>query len=365
MKPLIRARWVCALGLLSLASAPAHAGWDNVFQVTCFGCRQRPAVSSYAPVTACAPPCTTACAPPCPPPQPVCTTQYVQRSCYQPVTCYQTKTYYEPVTTNRTSFYYEPVTSYRYSCYFDPCTCNYQQVACPTTCYRLRSQTCAVTSYLQRTCQVPVTTYQVSTYYEPVTTCTNPCPTPCPAPCAAPSSTPVAPAVTEQPAIPPTAAPQVQEGFKAAPNGGAYDRYYPQPVAPVAPTAPPPMPPATGANYRQLTPAPVQPRVSPTPAPPTVKLDRIVALPPANNRLQGQVVLDDNRPRAGAQLLFVSEQKQGTQRTVHADHGGNFNAELAPGAWLVYLTGNDGKLAFHSKITVRDEGNRPVQLVSR
>ena len=69
---------------------------------------------------------------PCPQPcQPQCTTQYVQRSYYQPVTTYQQRTYYEPVTTYRTSYYYEPVTSYHYSCYYDPCTCHYQQVATP------------------------------------------------------------------------------------------------------------------------------------------------------------------------------------------------------------------------------------------
>src|SRR5262249_34417759 len=207
MRPCRVAVWGCALVLAGVTASPAQAAWCNVFQVTCFRCKShQPAVSAYAPAACC--------------PQPVCTTQYVQRCYYQPVTCYQTKTYYEPVTTYRTSYYYEPVTSYRYSCYLDPCTCSYQQVACPQTCYRLRSQCCPVTSYLQRCCQVPVTSYRLSYYYEPVTTCATPA---CPSPCA-----PGAPAVGEQPGGQMT--PGVYEQRTPAPGSGSngtYDRYYP------------------------------------------------------------------------------------------------------------------------------------------
>lgn len=357
MRPFRVNRWVCALVLAGLGAAPAHAGWDNVFQVTCFGCRSKPAVSGYGccPQTACAPPCAPAC------PQQCCTTQYVQRSYYQPVTCYQTKSYYEPVTSYKTSYYYEPVTSYRYSCYFDPCTCSYQQVACPQTCYRLRSQTCAVTSYLQRTCQVPVTTYQQSFYYEPVTTCTQPACSPCSTPCATPSAVP---AVSEQPPaaqppvtqpLPTQPPPAVRETPSIPPTGGAPSESNYRVYPPSSPTAP-----STGTTYK---PAPVAPAQPPLP-PPTVKLDRIVSIPTAN-RLQGVVVQADNKPRASAQLLFVSEQKQGTQQPVTADGAGQFNVELPAGAWLVYMSGPDGKLTYHSKVEVNGESNRPVMLVSR
>ena len=170
MKPLRGAVWVGAFVLLALDVAPAHGGWCNVFQVTCWWRRRATtSVNYYAPApvyaAAAAPnPCCT----PCPP---TCTTRYVQRCYYQPVVSYQARIYYEPVTTYRTSYYYEPVTSYRYSCYYDPCTCSYQQVAVPTTSYRVRSQCCPVESWVQRCCQVPVTTYQQSCYWEPVTTC--------------------------------------------------------------------------------------------------------------------------------------------------------------------------------------------------
>ena len=176
MRPLTGLVWGCALAALTAGAGSARAGWNNVFQVCCHKCRSAPApVAAYyaapAPVAAAyADPCCPApCPAPCP--QTTCTTRYVQRCYYQPVTCYRTSTYYQPVTTYRTSYYYEPVCTYRYSCYYDPCTCSYQQVATPVTSYRLRSQCCPVTSYLQRTCLQPVTSYRQVTYYEPVTTC--------------------------------------------------------------------------------------------------------------------------------------------------------------------------------------------------
>lgn len=360
MRPFGAVRWVCALAAVGFAAVPAQAAWDNVFQVCCFGCKHGGRVSSYGAYSAYAPaaccpqpaPCCASPAPCCPQPQ-CCTTQYVQRSYYQPVTCYQAQTTYEPVTTYKTSYYYEPVTSYRYSCYFDPCTCSYQQVACPQTCYRLRSQTCAVTSYLQRTCQVPVTSYRLSYYYEPVTTCTpacTPCSTPCaPAPCAPAAA---APAVSEQPLTAPPAAPPAGVQERAAPpapngNGNGDDRrYYPPP------TQPPPMPKTSDTNYR---PAP----------PPVVRLDRIVSVPKNGNQVEGKVVLNNNAPRGNVELLFVSTEKQGPQEKVTADTTGRFNVQLASGNWLVYMAGADGKPVFHSKIDVNSHDVRPVVLVSR
>ena len=361
MRPFRTSRWVCALVLVGIGSTPARAGWDNVFEVTCFGCKPKPAVSSYGgcPTTACAPPC----------PQPTCTTQYVQRSYYQPVTSYQAQTYYEPVTNYRTSYYYEPVTSYRYSCYYDPCSCSYQQVATPQTCYRLRSQTCAVTNYLQRTCQVPVTSYQLSYYYEPVTTCCQPSCNSC-SPCSCPSPCPATPAVTEQPSPtyappatqpPPTTQPPpaVRESpsippTSATPSDSGYQRISPSATPPATNTPP------TG---RVVQPPAAAPAVAPVP-PPAVKLDRIVSLP-AHNAVQGVVVQADDKPRPSAKLLFVNDKKLGTQQPVTADPAGKFNVDLAPGTWLIYLAGTDGKLIYHSKLDVQGEGNRPVMLVSR
>src|SRR5262249_9444268 len=121
--------WGCALAALALIHSPARAAWNNVFQVCCAHCRSAPApaVAMYAaPALPASPapcgpqPCPQPRPQPSPPPCPqtICTTRYVQRCYYQPVTTYRVSTYLQPVTTYRKSYYYEPCTSYRYSCYF-------------------------------------------------------------------------------------------------------------------------------------------------------------------------------------------------------------------------------------------------------
>jgi hypothetical protein len=371
MKPFRLMIGVGALGMLAAAAGPAHGAWNNVFQVTCFRCN-RPATSAYVSVPAYSVPVTAAADPCCPPPQPVCTTRYVQRCYYQPVTTYQTKTYYEPVTTYRTSYFYEPVTSYRYSCYFDPCTCRYQKVACPTTSYQLRSQCCPVQSWVQRCCSVPVTTYQQCSYWEPVTTCCTPAPTPCcpatPAPCCTPTATAAAPAPTapvtsgaySSPVAPPpgvteqrqTAPPPVIDEKKNGSGSPLYDRYY-------GPTQPTPMPPA---SYRQPPGAPVHP-VSPVPPPPPVKLERIVVGPDA--RVEGRVVRSDNSPRPNAELIFVSADRLAPRQVVTANSAGRFRVTLAAGGWMVFINGPDGTPTFHSRIEIGDHQTPQVTLVSR
>ena len=363
MKPLRGIGWACALGFLGAGAGPARAAWDNVFQVCCNGCGHAPAVSYYAPD-----PCN-----PCPPPTTVCTTRYVQRCYYQPVTVYQTQSYYEPVTTYRTSYYYEPVVSYRYSSYYDPCTGCAQQVACPTTSYRLRSQCCPVQSWVQRCCQVPVTTYRQASYWEPVTTCCSspaPCCPPPPAcpPAAAPA--PAAPAYTPPAATPPPPAygqPGVVEGRSSPPapavrestNGTgapAYDRYYPAPSVPG-------MPPASGSSLR---PAPSRLPVTPPPPvpvqpPPTVRLEQIVGLP--GPTLKGKVVRQDNAPLPNAQLVFVKADRKNEKQVVTADSAGNFDVTLASGGWKVYFQTGHQEPVYHSQIDVRE--SRQVILVSR
>lgn len=365
MKPLQGAGLACALWFLG--TVPAHAAWCNVFQVCCNSCGHAPAVAAYGPA---ADPCN-----PCPP-QPVCTTRYVQRCYYQPVTCYQTKTYYEPVTTYRTSYYYEPVTSYRYSYYCDPCSGCCQQVACPTTCYQLRSQCCPVQSWVERCCQVPVTSYRLSSYWEPVTSCCTPPAAPCvPTGYTAPSPAPPAGVV---PTYPPPPAAAAGPAYGTQPPPGVAE----QPGAPTAPgvqeypgnrsgsplldrTGPqyPTMPPASGLSRQAPPRLPVVTPPAVPVAPPSVKLERIVSLP--GSKVQGQVVSRGNQPQPAAKLLFVSAEPGGPQRPVTADAAGQFQVTLASGGWLVYVNGPDGKPVFHSKIEVRGNQNTQVTLVSR
>jgi hypothetical protein len=159
--------------------------------------------------------------------------------------------------------------------------------------------------------------------------------------------------VSEQRSPPP--GPGVQETpGKDASGQPLYDRRY----------APPGdnMPPASGSSLRPV-PQRQPSALPPAPLPPRVKLDRVVALPVPT--LQGQVVLGNNAPAAGAKLLFVSAARRGPQQSVTADGVGRFRVTLASGSWLVYVAGADGRPTFHSKIDLKDTETRQVTLVSR
>jgi hypothetical protein len=388
---------LCAFSLWAAAALPASAAWDNVFQPTLFGrCRQAPTTSAYvapvvvqsSPVVA-TPVCNTCnSAPAQVATSNACSTTYVQRSYYQPVTTYQTQSYYEPVTTYRTSYYYEPVTSYRYSCYYDPCSCSYQQVAQPVTSYQLRAQSCPVQSYVQRCCQVPVTAYQKVCYWQPQTTCCSttegaPIYAPTSAPVVAPaaavapaqpmppavSAGPVAPAAPAQPptinAAPsitpaPAAPPSISESRTpgngtSQPSNPMYDRYYPRPQSLQQQTAPAPTPTMPPASWQ---PTPAQ---APPPAPP-VKLERIVVGP--DSHIEGRVVRNDDSPRAFTRVLFVNA-ALGSRQTATTNTWGRFDVDLVPGSWLVYLYGPDDIARYHSRIDVGATQPAQVTLVNR
>jgi hypothetical protein len=371
MKPFPISAGVCALGLLVTSAGPIDAAWNNVFQITCHrrGCRTATAFVQVPTVAAAAPdPCCNPC------PQPVCTTRYVQRCYYQPITTYQTRTYFEPVTTYRTSYYYEPVTSYRYSCYFDPCTCSYQKVACPVQSFQLRAQCCPVQSWVQRCCTVPVQSYQRCTYWEPQTCCTTP--QPCcgnggvngaavPPVVATPGAQvqiqeqqqQLAPQAPPGQPFPQTQPPPQIEERRGGNGSGPYGPTYPGPGTPGAPGAP-------GASYRHQLPngpAPARP-VSPTPAQ-GVRPDRIASAPAA--RLEVQVVRSDRTPRAGARVMFVSAQQRAPSQVVTANATGRFQVSLASGGWLVYVSGPDGRQTFHSRIDVSGRQPAPLMVVTR
>ena len=285
------------------------------------------------------------CPQPCP--QQVCTTRYIQRCYYQPVTTYRSTTYYEPVTSYRTSYYYEPVTTYRYSCSYDPCTCSYQQVASPCTSYRLRSQCCPVTSYLQRCALQPVTTYQQMTYYEPQTTC---CSTTTGAPVVNPPVVPSNPPVTggnppvvdeqRQPLVPSQGAPNIRESREPAPAGPEmkFDR---NPALQFGAPVP-------------IVPAPAKQ--------PVIRTDRIASL--SDPVLRGQVIGGDQRPVAGAKLLLISSNADHTQKYATANAAGQFEVKLTSGSWLLYTQGAKG-WGFQQKIDVREKETHLVKLVNR
>jgi hypothetical protein len=337
------------LAVWAAAVVDVSAAWNNVYQPTLFG-RNRRAVTNYyytppvvvqsspvvaAPVVAHSAPACNPCA------QPQCSTSYIQRCYYQPVTTYTTQSYYEAVTTMQTSYYYEPVTSYRTSYYYDACSCSYYQVATPTTSYQLRAKSCPVQSWVQRCAQVPVTTYQKSCYLEPRTTC---CQTTVGAPIPMGAAAPVIgnpPSVIATPPQNSTPPPQIKETpGPSGPNVGNTSYSVPQ------------------SNWQ--APATIVPQSNPKPHP-HVQLDRIVYGP--ESFVEGQVVRTDNAPRASANLLFVSADN-GKRQNVTANGAGRFQVNLASGNWLVYVQNNDGSAQFHSRLSVQENQTARLTVVN-
>ena len=321
-----------ALALLLLVPQLAPAAWDNVFQVTCFGCKKH-ATAAYAP------PCST-CPAPCPCPT---TTAYVQRTYYQPVTSYQAETHYEPVTSYRTSYYYEPVTSYTYSSYYDPCNCSCQQVATPVTSYRMRSQCNAVVNYVARVSYKPVTTYRQSCYMEAVQVPA------CPTAPACPTCPQAAAAVIVPQGVAPAAVPPLNISPEPPPAAGLNEQRS-QPPAQLNEQRDYYMPPASPSGrpaQRQVVPA--------------YKPERVASL--ADSNVNGQVVRNDFAPRPGAQVVFVNAQKQDVRAT--ADAAGRFQVNLESGNWFVYVGDTAGNMAYHNQLTVRSGDAAPVTVVSR
>ena len=344
MRPFRIAIGLSVVVFTALGSTSLHAAWDNVFQVCCFNCRSStsyyypstayyvpatsyytPSVAYYVPTTAYYAPATVYSIDPCCPAPcaPVCTTQMVQRSYYQPVTHYENRTQYEAVTSYRTSYYYEPVTSYRISSFYDPCSCSYRQMSTAYTAYQLRAQACPVQSWVARCVSVPVTTQQLVTYYEPVSTCSAPT-TLAPAPVAAPTQ---APCTT--PTIPPT-------NTGVAPSGGMgineqrAPLYRPGEGPSSGAQQSNPMPPAGTGFSRQYTPAPARP----APPVPAVRLDGFVVVPAQN--VEGELVRADRTADAGARLMFKRVDRQGESQSVKTDRNGRFRTTLTAGVWDVY-----------------------------
>lgn len=350
----ILASCVCALGIGAALVLPASAGWDNVFQPTLFERWRQPTTNvQYVapPVVVSSSPVVVAQSSPCDTCQPVqkCTTNYVQRSYYQPVTTYETRTVQEQVTTMRTSYYYEPVVSYRYSSYYDPCSCSYTQVAVPQTSYQLKAQSSPVQSWVSRCVQVPVQGYQKVDYWQPQTTCCN---TTVGAPVyTQPQQIPGPPpgATQEPPSISGTKTPGMSN------NNKMWEQYYPPIEKPEIRTNP-------GTTSFQLGAPEAIKTNEPQPKPANVKLDRIAV--GANSVVEGQVARLDNSPKANAKVLFVNaltSQKQ----TIYTNTAGRFQTELPAGSWHVYLHGADDLPVYHSRIDVNGAQFRQVNLVSR
>ena len=359
----LMAGW-CAVCVWASAVLPVSAGWDNVFQPTLFFRRQTttnyytpPVVVQSSPIVAYSAPVVAYSAPCDPCQQQKCTTNYVQRSYYQPVTTMETKTVMEQVTTMRTSYYYEPVTTVRYSSYYNPNTCCYQQVAVPTTSLELRAKQCPVQNWVSRCVQVPVQGYQKVDYLQPQTTC-------CTTTLGAPIMGGPPPQVQQQMPLAPVQAPTPEmppsiSGSKS-PNFGVekpmWDRYYP-PME----KAPEIRGSTSGFQPQLLAPTPAVNPQLPSPQPP-VKFDRIAVGP--DSHVEGQIVRSDSSPKPSAKVLFINA-STGKRQTIVANTVGRFQVDLPAGSWHVYLHGPDEAPIYHSRIDVNGSQNRQVSLVSR
>ena len=338
-------------GLMTSVSS-ASAAWNNVFQVTCWNCQTRTNTSYYSPPVA-APP--MAMAPMAAPvsSQPNCSTSYVQRSYYEPVTSYERKIYYESVTSYRTSYYYEPTTNCRTSYYYDACSSSYKPQSTQEVSYSLKAQQCPVTNYVERCYYQPVTSYRASYYYQPVTQCCtttvgDPVAVPGGAPMAAPmpaSASPPSQAISPAPVgIPGTSAP---------------------PLAPLSPAPAVGEQHSPGVSYNPralpLAPAPVAP-LRPT----VMRPDRLTSLPGSSaSPVRGQVLAVNSQPLGNAQVTFVSAQS--SQRVVaQADVFGRFQADLPSGVWQVFVPsrhpGESAQLAQTVRVGAQ---NDLLRLVSR
>jgi len=149
------------------------------------------------------------------------------------------------------------------------------------------------------------------------------------------------PALNEQRTIPNTGAP--------APGLSEDRSYYGNTI-----------PPLTGQSLR--------PSLVPTPTPAIPVRPGQIALRPTTNSaasLSGQVVASNFTPRGGAQMVFVSAQKQDVRLAATADRSGRFQVDLPAGGWYVYLAGADGKATYHSQLSVKPSESRNVTVVSR
>lgn len=354
-----------ALSVTAVAVLPASAGWDNVFQPTLF--RRQPVTTSqyYVPPVVVQSSPIVAQSSPCDPcQQQKCTTNYIQRSYYQPVTHMETREVKELVTTQQTSYYYAPVTTYRYSSYYDPCTCSYTQVAVPTQSYELRSKCCPVQTWVSRCVQVPVQGYQKVDYWQPVTTC---CQTTYGAPIVGSGPPPAAAPIASPPPMPPAgvAAPEGPPSISGSKTPGTglsnqtpmWEKYYP-PLE----KAPEIKGSVTPNSWQPQLGVPVPLQNTTTPPAPPVKLDRIAVNP--NSQVEGQVTRSDASPKANAKVLFVNA-ATGMRQTTNANTAGRFQIDLSTGSWHVYLYGADDLPVYHSRIDVAGSQGRQVTLVSR
>ena len=321
-----------AAGLLGDAPA-ARAGWDNVFQVTCFRCRERRASAyrSYAP----APVVVAQYAPVAPPAQ--ASTVIETREYQVDVTVMKPVPESVPVQVVERRSIVEPQTTTRRSSYYNPATCRYEEFEDRQT-NLVRKEVCeTVTKIVERTRMVPTVEKRTVVAKRPVTTITQYGPETheyqcngCDLPGAPRGVAP--PSVSAERLVPPSASVGPRLGPQNVPQG-LTNGTTPAPMAAPPATRPKPAVNANTTGYARAA------------------------------LVSGEVVeRDQATPRPGVKVIFTNDAKQRIETT--ADAGGQFDADLPAGEWHVYLGTGTGKALFYKTVTVGDAAKNLV-LVSK
>ena len=307
-----------AAPLLAVAGSAdfASAGWNNVYQVTCWGCKNRVARSDsyyYAPA-------------------PV-----QSRSSY--FAGYETRTetvvqtvlrperYEEMVPFTERRTYYEPQTSYTRSSYYDPVTGCCQTVEKPHTRIVRKEECATVLKAVERLRMVPTQVpreveVRRPVYYGPEERVYK-APT-----CALPNAS--------------AGSPQVDVIRSQGPSVTAQPETIPAPMVPANPG---------GMSLpRAMPPAKVNAR--------TTSLNKTTVV-------RGEVVRPDQAtPLAGAKLVLVSAADSKTREYVTADGFGRFETSVPAGTYHLYVGDGRGTASLHKTLKL-DESERTFTVVSR
>jgi hypothetical protein len=290
----------------------AVAGWNNVYQLTCFGCRTRRA--EYTP-----PPTRSSYR----------LSHYETETRSETVTVMRPERYIEEVATVERRSYYEPQTTYTRSSYYNPVTGCCEVVEKPTTRLIRKEECNTVMKPVERLRMVPT---QVERQYEvrrPVYVGPEERVYKAPV-CALPGAAPAGPARVEEIRTP---APGVNvEGGTIAPQN--------------VPTTPQSMPRAM-------------------PAPPPGRVGARSTGRSSSTVVRGEVVRSDRAtPLAGAKLVLVSADDQKVREYLTADEYGRFEGSVPAGNWHLYVGGGTGRASFHKTVALTDS-ERTFTVVSR
>ena len=308
-----------AAPLLAVAGSAdfASAGWNNVYQVTCWGCRKARSDSYYTPA-------------PAPSRSSYRLSHYETETRSETVTVMRPERVVEQVPTTERRSYYEPVTTYTRSSYYDPVTGCCQTVEKPTTRMIRREECSTVMKAVERLQMVPTQVerqYEVRrpVYYGPEEKVYK-APT-CALPGASAGSSPQVDVIRSQ-------------GPTIAPAGG--ETILPQNI---------PTNPGSGMSApRVMPPAKVNGR--------TTSLAKATAV-------RGEVVRPDQAtPLAGAKLVLVSAADSKTREYATADEFGRFEASVPAGTYHLYVGDGHGKASFHKTLRL-EEAERTFTVVSR